>query len=223
MATTKRPKKTYKTKSKNSIWSRRFSDKRFRILFFILLFAVAGGVYIFKTNALCVDACGQSARSKIVSVAKYQIGQKENPLGSDRGAMVSVYTQNIAEPWCADFVSWVYKTSGYPFHSAINGPGWRYSVASKGGVGSYRGYSILTRLSDTGRYKPRGTYRPLPGDIIVFNEKTYYSHVGIVESTENNSIYGVVVHTIEGNSVNSVKRNTYGINDNKILGYGDMF
>lgn len=199
-----------------------FSGKKGRLYLFVLVFGVFGLAYLLKTSALIPDTGGSSSRSKILAVAQYQLGQKEVPLGSDRGPMVSVYTQGNSEPWCADFVSWVYKTAGFPFHNAINGPGWRYSVASKGGIGGWRGYSILTRLADTGRFKARGTYTPIKGDIIVFNENTYYSHVGIVEKILQTG-YGPVVQTIEGNSENSVKRNLYGINDNRILGYGDMF
>ncbi len=40
-------------------------------------------------------------------------------------------------------------------------------------------------------------------------------HVGIVESCD-----GTTVHTIEGNSGDAVKQNSYTVNSQSILGYG---
>lgn len=56
------------------------------------------------------------------------------------------------------------------------------------------------------------------GDIIFFdwdNDKDA-DHVGIVEKTENNTVY-----TIEGNSSgDTCRQKSYGINSSVILGYG---
>ena len=69
-------------------------------------------------------------------------------------------------------------------------------------------------------------YTPQSGDIIIFDwsndgynysspASAYGDHVGIVEYVKNGE-----VHTIEGNSSDSVKRNSYSLNSSEIKGYG---
>lgn len=68
-----------------------------------------------------------------------------------------------------------------------------------------------------GRYRTRlSGYVPFPGDIIFFtNSNNFYYHTGIVEFVKDG-----VVHTIEGNSNDCVRRVEYSIIDSKINGYG---
>ena len=47
------------------------------------------------------------------------------------------------------------------------------------------------------------------------NQDGASDHVGIVESCD-----GTTVHTIEGNSGDAVKQNSYTVNSQSILGYG---
>lgn len=58
---------------------------------------------------------------------------------------------------------------------------------------------------------------PTPGSLIFFdwNQDGSSDHVGIVESCD-----GTTVHTIEGNSGDAVKQNSYTVNSQSILGYG---
>ena len=58
---------------------------------------------------------------------------------------------------------------------------------------------------------------PEPGDQIFFYVSGGINHTGLVESVNEN--IGTVT-TIEGNSSDSVKRNTYPLHDPKIAGYG---
>ena len=60
-------------------------------------------------------------------------------------------------------------------------------------------------------------YTPSPGDIIFFDWEQDGSsdHVGIVEKVEDGKVY-----TIEGNSNDSCKENSYDLNSNDIKGYG---
>lgn len=55
------------------------------------------------------------------------------------------------------------------------------------------------------------------GSLIFFdwNQDGASDHVGIVESCD-----GTTVHTIEGNSGDAVKQNSYTVNSQSILGYG---
>jgi hypothetical protein len=71
-------------------------------------------------------------------------------------------------------------------------------------------------------FKERGLwqdpgYVPAPGDIIFFDweQDGHSDHVGIVESVE-----GDVVHTVEGNTSNSVARRSYRLDSNSICGWG---
>lgn len=74
-------------------------------------------------------------------------------------------------------------------------------------------------------YHEAGTYEPVPGDLIFFNWDKYEDsdHVGfvyeIIEATEE---HGVQVKTIEGNASNTVKYRTYDIDDESIMGYGQL-
>ena len=61
------------------------------------------------------------------------------------------------------------------------------------------------------------SYTPVPGDVIFFDweQDGDCDHVGIVEYVE-----GDYVHTVEGNTSNSVARRTYWLDSNDIYGYG---
>lgn len=64
------------------------------------------------------------------------------------------------------------------------------------------------------------SYEPRPGDIIFFDwddggQDGYSDHVGIVEKVENGRIY-----TIEGNSGDSCRQNSYPVGYYEIYGYG---
>lgn len=67
-----------------------------------------------------------------------------------------------------------------------------------------------------GRWQGAGS-APSPGMIIFFDwdHDGASDHVGIVESCD-----GTTVHTIEGNSGDAVKQNSYTVNSQSILGYG---
>lgn len=74
-------------------------------------------------------------------------------------------------------------------------------------------------------YHKAGEYDPVPGDLIFFNwDKNEESdHVGFVyEIIEATDTHGVQVKTIEGNASNTVKYRTYDIDDESIMGYGQL-
>ena len=70
-------------------------------------------------------------------------------------------------------------------------------------------------------YRTKDVYDPRPGDLIFFDwtGDGRANHVGLVKGLEENES-GVVLTTLEGNSSNRVKINTYDIDDDSILGYG---
>ncbi len=153
----------------------------------------------------------QAATNPIVYYASTQVGQKEEPLGSNRGPMVNVYTDGNAEPWCADFVSWIYRKAGVAFTGGASG-GWRIaSVASA---------AQWFKSKGTWHYRS-SSYIPKPGDFVRFNwsgcECSSNNHAGIVERVDGTTLY-----TIEGNSSDMVRRKVYYNYKtyNKIIGFG---
>lgn len=136
-----------------------------------------------------------ASNSDIVNIALSQLGnQGGTPYWSWYG-----YKERVE--WCACFVSWVAYQSGdlditIPKFSAV-----------RDGIKYYQ---------DKGQWIDRN-YTPKTGDLIFFDwqQDGISDHVGIVEKIENNIIY-----TIEGNSNDQCKQNTYTINNYVIYGYG---
>jgi hypothetical protein len=125
-----------------------------------------------------------------LAAAETQVGQTEQPPGSNDGPAVAQYRSAVAgavpgAPWCAYFVSWAAAQSGSPLGDSGQGLG---SVAQ-----------ITDWASRTGRLLPAGS-KPQPGDLILFGDR----HVGIVESVASNG----TLTTIEGNEGDAVTRRT---------------
>ena len=104
--------------------------------------------------------------------------------------------------WCACFVSWVANECGYldsglipRFAGCIQGSNW---------------------FKSRGLWQD-GTFTPSPGQIIFFDWEGdgLTDHVGIVERVENGRVY-----TVEGNSGDMVRHNSYPLGSPVIYGYG---
>lgn len=106
-------------------------------------------------------------------------------------------------PWCACFVSWCANECGYIDAGIIP----KYASCDVG----------RTWFQAHGQWQGPGSYVPQPGDIIFFDwdHAGQLDHTGIVEYCD-----GSTVHTIEGNTSNSVARRTYSIYNAAIVGYG---
>ena len=107
--------------------------------------------------------------------------------------------------WCAVFVDWcVYEASGRDARRAQN------ALYYTGPYGAGCGSSVQY-------YRAAGAWHstPRPGDQIFFGTESSVRHTGLVERVE-----GGMVHTIEGNSNNMVRRRSYPLTDGSILGYG---
>ena len=104
--------------------------------------------------------------------------------------------------WCACFVSWCANEAGYIEAGII--PMFAYCPY---GAQWFKDRALWQDNS----------YVPATGDIIFFDweQDGETDHVGIVEYVE-----GEYVHTVEGNTSDSVARRTYWINSNSIYGYG---
>ena len=112
------------------------------------------------------------------------------------------YGYNYRVEWCAIFVSWCAEQCGYIDAGLIP----RFEGVRPG----------AEWFKERGQWQGRD-YAPRPGDIIFFDWENdgLADHVGIVKSCEN----GVVL-TIEGNSGDTCRENSYLAGSTVIYGYG---
>ena len=133
---------------------------------------------------------------EIVTVALSQVG---NAGGQPYW---SWYGFNSRVEWCACFVSWCANECGYiengiipKFAGCIQGSEW---------------------FKERGQWQD-GSFTPEAGHIIFFDWEGdgLTDHVGIVERVENGTVY-----TVEGNSGDACRQNSYAIGSSVIYGYG---
>ncbi len=105
------------------------------------------------------------------------------------------YTNGQDIPWCASFVTNAFDQTG--------GAPWKHGASVSG---------IRNWGEQNGRYFASGCQSPQPGDVIILQNGI--SHCAIVTKVENGK-----VHTIDGNSNNSVRERVRDLNDPKITGY----
>jgi cell wall-associated NlpC family hydrolase len=128
------------------------------------------------------------AGARALAIAEGEVGQTEQPPGSNDSPRLAVYRSATAgaaagQPWCAYFVSWAAAQAGAPIGEDGSGLG---SVAQ-----------IRDWAQRTGRLMPASS-TPAPGDLILFGNE----HVGIVESVNPDGS----LTTVEGNYGNAVTR-----------------
>ena len=129
----------------------------------------------------------------IVAIAASQVGQTEQPPGSNsnNSPAIAVYRSATAgaipgAPWCAYFASWAARQAGTP----LGDQGQGFGAVSE----------IWSWAQEHGRAIANGPgVVPKPGDLIVFGGE----HVGIVDHVLPNGD----IATIEGNYSNAVSRN----------------
>jgi hypothetical protein len=150
-------------------------------------------------------AAGGTAGQRMVALAQAEIGQVEQPPGSNDSPRIAQYRQATAGsgigPWCAYFVSWAAQQAGAPLGEAGQG---------FGSVGALAAWA-----QRTGRFTPAGPGAvPSPGDLVVWGG----SHIGLVESVDPDG----TLHTIEGNSSNMVTRRTHDASGDGAAGFVRM-
>ena len=104
--------------------------------------------------------------------------------------------------WCACFASWCADQCGYLESGIIP----KFSLCSDG-VNWFKG---------KGQWQDKN-YEPQAGDLIFFDWGSDGSidHVGIVEKCENGTVY-----TVEGNSGDACRQQSYPVGSSSIYGYG---
>jgi CHAP domain len=138
-----------------------------------------------------LGASANTPGGRIVAAAETQIGQSEQPPGSNESPAIAAYREATVgaepgAPWCAYFASWAARQAGEPIGPAGEGLG------SVGAIWSW--------AQSSGRAIPNGPgVVPQSGDLIVFGD----SHVGIVKEV----LPSGQIATIEGNYENKVAAN----------------
>ena len=151
----------------------------------------------------------------VLALAESQLGYQESVrnyvvAGEDETKGYTRYGDWYGDPygdWCAMFVSFCLhyaEVEGIPLNS--NCQNWIETLSEK----------------ELDRYRTVDTYDPQPGDLVFFDwtGDGRANHVGLVQSLTEEKEDKWVLTTLEGNSSNRVKRNTYDIDDDSILGYG---
>ncbi|MEV6866318.1 CHAP domain-containing protein [Streptosporangium subroseum] len=199
-----------------------YAPRLFSVLRLVLAVAIVAlsAVVISSTPAAAVT------RSTIVSVAQGQLNNTtrnhESPLGSNcnyytghfrnwkpsSGCPSSDGVQWRDSDWCADFSKYVWKNAGVPYADVPETSG----GVLTGWASSFKDYGVRH-----GTWHTRGSgYLPQPGDAIVFDweQNGDIDHVGIVSSANSST-----VSTIEGNSGDRIKANSYSRSNVDIVGY----
>lgn len=149
-------------------------------------------------NELLYGVALGGGNGDLVAVAQSQVG---NVGGAPYW---SWYGFSSRVEWCAIFVSWCVEQCG---------------LLDSGAVPKFSGVGTgVNWFQSRGQWLP-GSATPEPGMLIFFkwygSDSLIADHVGIVERVENGRVY-----TIEGNSNDMVRRNSYPIGYGEILGYG---
>ncbi len=127
------------------------------------------------------------AGQRALAAAESQVGQAEQPPGSNDGPAIAMYRSAVqgaypGAPWCAYFASWAAAQAGAP-------------LGDQG-----RGLGSVAEITDWARRTGRLTSTPAAGELILFGTE----HVGIVQSVNADGS----LTTVEGNATDAVSRET---------------
>jgi cell wall-associated NlpC family hydrolase len=140
------------------------------------------------STAAPVTGTSTTAGLGALRAAESQVGQAEQPPGSNDGPAIATYRSAVegaypGAPWCAYFVSWCAAQAGAP-------------IGDRG-----QGLGSVAEIADWARRTGRLVSQPQPGDLILFGTE----HVGIVETVNPD---GSLV-TVEGNASDAVSREVH--------------
>lgn len=120
------------------------------------------------------------------------------------------YSEGNSEPWCSDFVSWVYKEAGTPMQNPVSGS-WRIPGT----------YTLRDYLINEGRFKdPQTHYIAKTGDLMLYdNPNPFGGHVNIVLKVNGDK----TITTIGGNEPGGIRVKTHKAHlDPGFVGYGTL-
>lgn len=150
---------------------------------------------------------GDCANISSVGGSVVEIAKKELATGANEADKSYLkYTGGAEAPWCAYFVSWVFKEAGKPF------------TENNGVIPAVAG--ILAYARKNGTFHPKGEagFTPQPGDVAIYKEGAgdYPSHVNIVISYDQSTNSYT---TIGGNESNKIKQSTFKADFSGITGF----
>lgn len=151
----------------------------------------------------------KSKREQLVEFTETLIGQNE--ANGDDDVFIKWYNSaagtsfSMTVSWCSIWISYCARQVEIPTDQIL-------TTASC--------TSAMTWFKKQGTWKDAHTgYIPKMGDLIYFNtdgDDSNVEHVGMVKKVDSTKVY-----TIEGNSSDSVKENSYLLNNEKVFGYVD--
>lgn len=166
--------------------------------------AAGGPSHANESSSANVDSRpGAPGTEALLGHANSMVGLEEN---RDRAKIQEVTGRSginpSTTPWCAAFAINLMKEHGVLDTSGLSNPNYCPTIKSW--------------AKDKGNYGAKGSYNPKAGDAILFdwNHDGTTDHIGIVEKVSNGKVY-----TIEGNSSNQVKKNSYDLGSGSIDGY----
>lgn len=127
-----------------------------------------------------------SLQKDVIRLTKQEYQKK--PISFDNNVLK--YSQGNKEPWCANFTSWIMKSTGIPFNNPNSGS-WRIP-----GVQTMQEY-----FYSEGRYMLADAYKPQVGDVAIYEENR--SHVNIVIAVND-----TMMTTVGGNETGHIRINT---------------
>jgi hypothetical protein len=163
---------------------------------------LSGSTGLTATGSTSTVASGQGVTA-LLAQANSMVGLNEN---SDTAAINQVTKESgincATTPWCAAWAMNLLRDNGVLDLDGLSNRNYCPTVKSWG--------------KTEGIWKEGGQYSPQPGDAILFDwdKDGTADHIGIVEKVVNGQVY-----TIEGNSSNSVKKNSYSLSSGSIDGY----
>ena len=185
--------------------------------------------------------CGPAASGLADAFVKLALEQKNDPSASGGQKYWSLWFGSRVA-WCACFVSWNIANTEYNGEKLSD----IFDLRQEGKPGNscvfefmnwaYRSTNPNVKFvyndncSSYAGKNGSGTYTPKQGDLIFFDWAASWSgqmptcydcgpdHIGIVQKTE-----GGVIYTIEGNSGDAVRENTYELNSCKVIGFASWY
>jgi hypothetical protein len=144
---------------------------------------------------------------KVLAVAAAEVGQMENPLGSNRGPKVDLYLRAVglnpaggSFAWCAAFVYWCFQTAAQSLTA-------RNPLIQTAGVTDHWNRAVAAGVPHVDAAAAAETPSLVqPGMIFVITFPSGTGHTGLVEAVD-----GVRLTTIEGNTNDGGSREGIGV------------
>jgi len=160
---------------------------------------------------------GEPIPDTALQIAQTQIGQQEEPKGTNRGPMIDKYLASVGlvpgYAWCQAFVHWCYEQAAQQL-AQVNPV-----VKTAGVLDCWNRTAVQFKITKSEALQHPELLKP--GYQFILSYGGGAGHTGIILSVEGN-----IIHTIEGNSNNGGSREGYevvmhrrGIDDKSVLGF----